>query len=348
MKRFILLSLLLLNVLTGWAQESCRNWAVLKPKNGSGQEAPLCRAVYEIDSISNGRIYAWEGTTYDNIATEDAFIFRNELFKDYEELLCKTYKLYALRQGQFKSGRLDFCPAQDGIFMRTVWGDNAEEPSEFYRIQITREGFTIDKFFYGTLEEAITKPAKEWVKTDKQTLFFVKGDFTGFYNGNALFVEDTIIAKKDILAVRQSLASEKTTLNKLFAKKKKSEDLKRWENVSYNTPIKIIKKREDVVSGPLDSKPSFPGGEEACKQWLAKNVRYPQECVMNGIQGRVIASFIVTKDGSIEDIKILFSPAREMSKEAIRILSKMPKWTPGTLNGEAVSSLHSFPIAFRL
>lgn len=96
----------------------------------------------------------------------------------------------------------------------------------------------------------------------------------------------------------------------------------------------------------FDENASFPGGDEACKKWLASNVVYPEYCKTKGIEGRVIVSFVVDKDGSIDDIKTIQSPHELLSAEAIRVISSMPKWIPAKLNGKTIRSRFNLPIMF--
>ena len=92
----------------------------------------------------------------------------------------------------------------------------------------------------------------------------------------------------------------------------------------------------------------FPGGEQECFKFLAANVRYPAECQEQGIQGRVIVSFVINTDGSIEEIKTMRSPDPALSKEAERVVGLMPKWKPAMMQGKAVRSRFNLPIMFRL
>ena len=92
----------------------------------------------------------------------------------------------------------------------------------------------------------------------------------------------------------------------------------------------------------------FPGGEQECFKFLAANVRYPAECQEQGIQGRVLVSFVVNTDGSIEEIKAKRSPDPALSKEAERVVGLMPKWKPAMYDGKAVRSRFYLPIMFRL
>lgn len=95
-------------------------------------------------------------------------------------------------------------------------------------------------------------------------------------------------------------------------------------------------------------KPSFPGGEEARLKWLRDNLEYPQQAIMDEIQGQVQVGFVVEKDGSITDVKIVQSAHSSLDREAIRLVKAMPKWIPGKQNGNTVRAYFTQPIRFVL
>ncbi|RZA00664.1 MAG: TonB family protein [Sphingobacteriaceae bacterium] len=98
----------------------------------------------------------------------------------------------------------------------------------------------------------------------------------------------------------------------------------------------------------LETQPKFPGGTQNFLQYLAANIRYPADDRKNNVQGRVVAQFIVEKDGSLSDIKVVRSPSAAMGEEAVRVLSNSPKWEPGKQNGSAVRSQFTVPVNFTL
>ena len=94
--------------------------------------------------------------------------------------------------------------------------------------------------------------------------------------------------------------------------------------------------------------PEYPGGGAAIFKYLAQNIRYPKKARENGTQGRVVVQFVVDKDGSIDDIKIVKGVSWELNDEAKRVIKKMPKWKPGTIGGEPARMQSTLPIMFRL
>jgi protein TonB len=94
--------------------------------------------------------------------------------------------------------------------------------------------------------------------------------------------------------------------------------------------------------------PSFPGGQKALFDYLAENVRYPDDCEDTCVQGRVIVSFVVERDGRITEAKVVKSVYQSLDEEALRVVSGMPKWAPGKLNGEAIRTKYVIPITFKV
>ena len=93
---------------------------------------------------------------------------------------------------------------------------------------------------------------------------------------------------------------------------------------------------------------SFPGGMSALMAWLSNNVRYPDAAQKKGVQGKGVVNFIVEKNGTITQAKIVKSVDKDLDNEAMRVVSKMPKWNPGTNKGVPVRSYFNLPVNFRL
>ena len=98
----------------------------------------------------------------------------------------------------------------------------------------------------------------------------------------------------------------------------------------------------------------FPGGDEACMKWLQEHIKYPEGYTSNQPQGRVLVTFIVERDGSLDSIMVMKSPDPLLSEEAIRVVREMPKWKPARqyfppprLGSEAVRARYFLPIIFR-
>jgi len=121
----------------------------------------------------------------------------------------------------------------------------------------------------------------------------------------------------------------------------------------------VLKAKEVVVDGKpqyegkkvydmVEQMPEFPGGPVALMKWLNENIKYPSIAEENGIQGRVVCSFIVETDGSFSNLEVVRSIDPSLDKEAVRVLKKMPKWNPGKQNGSSVRVKYIVPVTFML
>ncbi len=104
----------------------------------------------------------------------------------------------------------------------------------------------------------------------------------------------------------------------------------------------------DVPFVVVEQMPSFPGGDAALMKYLSDNIRYPVIAAESGIQGRVILQFVVNRDGTIVDIEVVRSIDRSLDAEAVRVVSNMPRWTPGRQRGRTVRVKYTLPVNFRL
>lgn len=99
----------------------------------------------------------------------------------------------------------------------------------------------------------------------------------------------------------------------------------------------------------VEQMPEFPGGTQGLFQFLSENVKYPVIAQENNIQGRVVCSFVVEKDGSITDVNVVRSGGdASLDKEAVRVIKSMPNWKPGRQRGKLVRVKYSVPVTFKL
>lgn len=106
--------------------------------------------------------------------------------------------------------------------------------------------------------------------------------------------------------------------------------------------------KEEEIFVAVEQQAEFPGGMAALMKWLSNNIRYPEAAQQNDVQGRVIVKFVVEKDGSVSQVQILKGVDKDLDKEALRVVNKMPKWQAGKNNGVAVRSYFTLPVNFRL
>ncbi len=105
---------------------------------------------------------------------------------------------------------------------------------------------------------------------------------------------------------------------------------------------------EEVIFTVVEEPPRFSGGESARQHYFGNNLRYPEEARREGIQGTVFVSFVVEKDGSISNVKVLRGIGGGCDEEAVRVAEMMPRWEPGHQRGEPVRVQFSMPVRFRL
>ncbi|MBD5236213.1 MAG: energy transducer TonB [Bacteroidales bacterium] len=110
----------------------------------------------------------------------------------------------------------------------------------------------------------------------------------------------------------------------------------------------VEEKKEEKIFEAVEQPAEFPGGMGALMKWLSNNIRYPEAAAQNDIQGRVVLKFVVERDGSIGNVSVLKGVDKDLDREAIRVVKKMPKWQPGKNNGVAVRCYYQLPVTFRL
>lgn len=129
-----------------------------------------------------------------------------------------------------------------------------------------------------------------------------------------------------------------------------TEELGQQVEIKY-VPVEVEEEEpeEQTIFEVVEEMPEFPnGGQAGLMQYLAKNIKYPTIAQENGTQGRVVCQFVVNKDGSIVDVKVLRGVDPYLDKEAVRVISTMPKWKPGKQRGKPVRVKYTVPVMFRL
>ncbi|MDD4513936.1 energy transducer TonB [Massilibacteroides sp.] len=119
---------------------------------------------------------------------------------------------------------------------------------------------------------------------------------------------------------------------------------------TYVAPAVVEEEEESSqqIFTVVEDMPKFPGGDAELLQFLAKGIKYPVIAQENGIQGRVICSFVVNRDGSVVDAEVVRGVDPSLDKEALRVINTMPKWTPGKQRGKPVRVKYTVPVTFRL
>ena len=160
--------------------------------------------------------------------------------------------------------------------------------------------------------------------------------------------KDNEVKPEEELKTQDELMNTKTAIGAIDVKgndDKGGEVLKLKEAVAQPEPKPEV---ENKVFDVVEQMPSFPGGPSALMKYLSENVKYPVVAQENGVQGRVVVSFVVEKDGHITDVKVVRSVDPSLDKEAARVVKSMPSWIPGKQNGSAVRVKYNVPVSFKL
>ena len=105
---------------------------------------------------------------------------------------------------------------------------------------------------------------------------------------------------------------------------------------------------EEPVFVVVEQDPQYPGGYEAMYKFLASNIVYPKQAKENGVTGKVFVSFVIEKDGSVTNVKLVRDPGCGLGEEAVRVVKMMPRWKPGMQRGTPVRTQFMLPINFEL
>jgi len=161
--------------------------------------------------------------------------------------------------------------------------------------------------------------------------------------------KDNEVKEEDEIKTQDELMSTKTAIGAFDVKgndEEGGEILKAKEVIAAPEPPKH--EEENKVFDIVEQDPQFPGGNAELMKWIKDNLNYPVVAQENGVQGRVTVGFVVEKDGSITDVRIDRGVDPSLDKEALRVVSKMPRWIPGQQNGQKVRVRYRVPITFRL
>lgn len=160
--------------------------------------------------------------------------------------------------------------------------------------------------------------------------------------------KDEDVKPEEEMKTQEDLQKTKTTIgafNVVGNDEVGGEVLKAKEEIAQPEPPK---EEENKVFDVVEENPSFPGGQAALMKWLNENINYPVIAAENGIEGRVIVQFVVSKTGQISDVRVARGVDPSLDKEAVRVVSNMPNWTPGRQNGTTVNVRFTLPVTFKL
>lgn len=108
------------------------------------------------------------------------------------------------------------------------------------------------------------------------------------------------------------------------------------------------KPEPEQVFVSVEQMPKFPGGDAELMKYIQEHLRYPTMAAENNIQGKVVVQFVVTKNGSVGEVKVIRSRDQDLDKEAVRVVKSLPNFIPGRMNGQPVNVWYTLPINFKL
>ncbi len=253
----------------------------------------------------------------------------------------KSYGAYALRQSSSKRHILAFLVVL--IFVGVVAGLpsflNAVNPPKEY-VQNVTDIYTIGKLDDPVQEEPIVEPST----TPPPPPIIDSQKFTPPAITSDDMVEESreLLSQEELNSNRVQISIE--TVNNGNTEGVDIAEIRREQRQIINQPPQEPNKVHEHV----EVMPQFPGGNVELMRYLGTNIKYPTIAAENGIQGRVVLKFVVSKDGSISNIQIVRSLDPSCDKEAIRVVKGMPKWIPGMQNGHPVAVYFTLPVLFKL
>ena len=187
-------------------------------------------------------------------------------------------------------------------------------------------------------------------------IIFLRNNKTG--ENPMIIVDGKKVTNEDLQALPPESIASITVMKSEAAIKSYGEDAKdgviivntKKHQEEHDIVVHIYDKesKQPDVLDVCESMPQFPGGAVNLMSYLQQNIRYPKESMEANKQGRVIVQFVIRKDGSITDAHVVKSVDSQLDAEALRVISAMPNWTPGTQNGKPVNVKYTVPITFRL
>lgn len=160
-------------------------------------------------------------------------------------------------------------------------------------------------------------------------------------------VDDDQVTKEDEIKTQDELKETSTAFGQTDFDKG-TDDLNVVREHKDEIVVEEKKPEPEKVFTAVEQMPQFPGGEGELMKYISTHIKYPAMAMENGVQGRVVVQFVVTKDGSVGEVKVIRGKDPDLDKEAIRVVKSLPKFIPGKMNGQAVNVWYTLPINFKL
>lgn len=266
----------------------------------------------------------------------------------------KEFGAYQLRKNSDKRHNLAFLYTLIGlvvVFFLVIgyskWSDYRDEQRAL-QLQEERERMAQAAL----LEQQEEAPEEEEVEQEKfeQPEIEVPEEVLATVQVTQIAIVDADKVKNEVMNMEEQM--EDNTARGVV-NQEGSDDADKFKAVQEAVVVKepepeVVKPKEEQIFVAVEQPAEFPGGQGALMKWLSNNIRYPEAAQQNDIQGRVVVKFVVEKDGSIGHAEILRGVDKDLDREALRVVKRMPKWQPGKNNGQAVRSYFNLPVTFKL
>lgn len=255
----------------------------------------------------------------------------------------KVYGAYQLRRGTSKRNIVSmiFVAAVAAVAYLGLAAYNSYQEAQKAKFEAEMEASLLDAKKEAKVEKKTETPKVEQVQKVEKVKSSIA--FTP-----PVIKKDSEVKPEEEMKTQDELKETKTAIGAFDVKGNDDAGgtvLKAVEDIAAPEPPKHEEEQNKIFE-VVEQQPQFPGG--SVNGWLADHIKYPVVAAENGISGRVVVQFVVERDGSVSQVRVVRGVDPSLDKEAQRVISSMPKWIPGKQNGQAVRSRFTVPVTFRL
>lgn len=254
----------------------------------------------------------------------------------------KVYGAYQLRRGTSKRNIVSmiFVAAVAAVAYLGLAAYNSYQEAQKAKFEAEMEASLLEAKKEAKVEKKTETPKVEQVQKVEKVKSSIA--FTP-----PVIKKDSEVKPEEEMKTQDELKETKTAIGAFDVKGNDEAGgtvLKAVEDIAAPEPPKHEEEQNKIFE-VVEQQPQFPGG--SVNGWLADHIKYPVVAAENGISGRVVVQFVVERDGSVSQVKVVRGVDPSLDKEAQRVISSMPKWIPGKQNGQAVRSRFTVPVTFR-
>lgn len=255
----------------------------------------------------------------------------------------KVYGAYQLRRGTSKRNIVSmiFVAAVAAVAYLGLAAYNSYQEAQKAKFEAEMEASLLDAKKEAKVDKKTETPKVEQVQKVEKVKSSIA--FTP-----PVIKKDSEVKPEEEMKTQDELKETKTAIGAFDVKGNDDAGgtvLKAVEEIAAPEPPKHEEEQNKIFE-VVEQQPQFPGG--SVNGWLADHIKYPVVAAENGISGRVVVQFVVERDGSVSQVRVVRGVDPSLDKEAQRVISSMPKWIPGKQNGQAVRSRFTVPVTFRL